>query len=187
MASFFLNTTIIFLFFASSIVRAQEGVDMPETWTQEVEIVIKTECTKAIVADIGRNDALALCGCVVTKLKAEHPNPAELDRMAQGNDSLSMERLFMKYFMGCMDEAFPNQWAPFFKKQFVADCMTNAKTYLKEDQVQPYCDCMTQKVQARYPKTSQALALGINEMDSELEAMAAECLKPFLEEKEAGE
>ena len=79
----------------------------------------------------------------------------------------------LSFFLTTCSDNKPRGWTAEEKKEFMNECVPAAKKGIDEDKAAPYCECMANKLEKKYPKYAEAGKITM----SETVEMAKDCLK----------
>lgn len=66
------------------------------------------------------------------------------------------------------------KWTEKDRSEFVSGCLSKAVIDLGQDKAKPYCNCLLQKIVAKYPNANDAKYI---RYDTTVKQLAKECLK----------
>jgi hypothetical protein len=153
------------------------------TWTAARQQSYLDDCAHTLAREFGTDQPRDVCQCMLEKTVHRHPNPDQLDREMEdpAGEAGKINAFAQEIIFPCLNTVHPFNWLKPMETQFRASCRENARKYLAEAEVVPYCNCMEEQVKKAYPGAGDFASLSIANMDIELAQMGESCLEQVLQ------
>ena len=148
-----------FCFFAFSSL-AQNGEK--KSWTTPDRSKFIIECIGAAKVSMSVDSARFYCFCMMEKIEAKFPVPADADKMT--TEDLNTPEM-LKEIRSCITSI---AWAKKDREEFITSCIDVAKANLGEAKAKTYCECMAYKVEKLYPNAADAGKLNAEELKKDI-------------------
>lgn len=68
-------------------------------------------------------------------------------------------------------------WTPEYKQTFITQCVQGSTAQMGADKANAYCDCMYDKLRAKYPVADTLNNMNMTQMQDNMKALASDCIK----------